>query len=81
MSPIIFIGIDPDTPGTNCPAAAVVSATGDLLIQGWTETDPDVLAAMAEHSPLLDNETLVRVPARMIDIVREACERASAVVR
>lgn len=78
---IRFIGIDPATPGGNCPAAFVDDQTGDLLIQGWTVTDPAELAEMAEHSPLLDHESIVRVPARMIDIVREACERAIAVVR
>ncbi|WP_067483723.1 hypothetical protein [Actinomadura hibisca] len=78
---IRFVGIDPETPGGNCPAVYVDDATGDLLIQGWTITDLAELAAMAEHSPLLPNETIVRLPARMLGIVREACERASAFVR
>lgn len=71
---IQFVGIDPETPGGNCPAAFVDGKTGDLLLQGWTVTDPAELAMMAEHSPLLPHESIVRIPARMADIVRKACE-------
>jgi hypothetical protein len=32
--------------------------TGDFLLQGWTVTDPDTLAAIAGHSPVADNESV-----------------------
>ena len=67
-----FIGIDPDTGGDHCPAVFVDEETGDFLLQGWTVTDPATLAAIAEHSPIADNESVVRLPARMRAIILEA---------
>lgn len=45
--------------------------TGDFLLQGWTVTDPTTLAESGTHSPLADNESLVRLPARMRAILLE----------
>jgi hypothetical protein len=67
-----FLAIDPDTNGENCPAVFREEETGDLLFQGWTVADPQVLAESGEHSPLADNESLVRLPARMRAIILEA---------
>jgi hypothetical protein len=67
-----FIGIDPDTGGDHCPAVFIDEETGDFLLQGWTVTDPDTLAAIAGHSPIADNESVVRLPARMRAILMEA---------
>src|ERR1700722_10211159 len=67
-----FIGIDPDTGGDHCPAVFIDEETGDFLLQGWTVTDPDTLAAVAGHSPIADNESVVRLPARMRHILLEA---------
>jgi hypothetical protein len=67
-----FIGIDPDTGGDHCPAVFIEEETGDFLLQGWTVTDPDTLAAIAGHSPIADNESVVRLPARMREILQEA---------
>lgn len=71
---IRFVGIDPATGGNNCPAVFLDDETGDLLFQGWTVTDPAELAEMAAHSPLAADETVVRVPARMSAIIREAID-------
>ncbi|HET9080808.1 MAG TPA: hypothetical protein VFO01_09885 [Trebonia sp.] len=62
---LVFIAIDPDTTGDHCPAVFVEEETGDLLFQGWTITDPQILAEVAQHSPVADNESVVRLPARM----------------
>ena len=67
-----FIGIDPATGGDHCPAVFVDEETGDFLLQGWTVTDPGTLAAIAGHSPIADNESVVRLPARMQAIILEA---------
>jgi hypothetical protein len=67
-----FIGIDPETGGDNCPAVFIDEETGDFLLQGWTVTDPDVLATIARRSPIADNESVVRLPARMRAILQEA---------
>jgi hypothetical protein len=58
-----FIGIDPETGGDHCPAVFIDEETGDFLLQGWTVTDPTTLAESGQHSPLADNESLVRLPA------------------
>jgi hypothetical protein len=71
-----FIGIDPDTPGGNCPSVWVDDKTGDLVIQGWEETDEITRRQIAERSPILDHERIVRLPARMRAIVRTATENS-----
>ena len=67
-----FIGIDPETNGDHCPAAFVDEETGDLLLTGWTVTDAETLAEVTGHSPIAGHETVVRLPARMRQIVMEA---------
>jgi hypothetical protein len=69
---IHFVGIDPNTGGDHCPAVFIDEETGDFLLQGWTVTDPDTLSAIAGHSPIADNESVVRLPARMRAIILEA---------
>jgi len=69
---LVFIGIDPDTNGDNCPAVFMDPATGDLLLQGWTVTDQQILADVCRHSPIADHESVVRLPARMKAILLEA---------
>lgn len=76
-----FLAIDPDTKGENCPALFLEEETGDLLFQGWTVTDPQTLAESGNHSPLADNESLVRLPARMRNIILEALHGGAAVQR
>ena len=67
-----FIAIDPETDRDHCPAVFIEEATGDLLFQGWTVTEAATLADVSRHSPIADNESLVRVPARMRAIILEA---------
>jgi hypothetical protein len=75
-----FIAIDPGTDGVNCPAVFVDDETGDLLFQGWTVTDPSTLAEAGSHSPVADNESLVRLPARMRATILEALNGHGAAV-
>ncbi len=67
-----FIAIDPDTDTDHCPAVFVEEETGDLLFQGWTITDAATLAEVSGYSRIADNESVVRVPARMRAIILEA---------
>jgi hypothetical protein len=67
-----FIGIDPDTNGGNCPTVWIDEATGDFILQGVEVSDGDMLAEVAARSPIPDHERVVRLPARMRDIIREA---------
>jgi hypothetical protein len=71
-----FIGIDPATPGGNCPSVWVDEGTGDIVVQGWEETDATSRAQIATKSPILDHERIVRLPARMRHILREALDGA-----
>lgn len=73
-----FLAIDPATGKGSCPAVFVDDETGDLLFQGWTQTDSRVLAEAAGHSPLAANESVVRLPARMRELIKEAMDAASA---
>jgi hypothetical protein len=76
-----FLAIDPDTDGGQCPAVFVDDETGDLLFQGWTQTDSATLAEASAHSPLADDESVVRLPARMRDAIKEAMDAAGTHVR
>jgi hypothetical protein len=67
-----FLAIDPDTDTDHCPAVFVEEETGDLLFQGWTVTSSATLAEVDGHSPIADNESVVRLPARMRAIILEA---------
>jgi hypothetical protein len=71
-----FFGKDPDNPGDNCPAVFRDPETGDFFFQGATVVDPATLAWIDENSPLLDTESVVRLPARMVNIIMEACSGA-----
>jgi hypothetical protein len=76
-----FVGIDPETDTEHCPAVFLDEGTGDLLLQGWTVTDTDTLAAIARHSPIADNESVVRLPARMRSIIQEAINGCGAILQ
>jgi hypothetical protein len=77
-----FIAIDPDTDTNHCPAVFVDESTGDLLFQGWTVTEPGVLSEVSGHSRIAGNESIVRLPARMRDIIMEALsDRGTAIPR
>jgi hypothetical protein len=76
-----FIGKDPESDTNNCPAVFIEEETGDFLLQGWTVTDPAMLDDAGKHSPLADNESLVRVPARMRAILMEALHGQGAAVQ
>jgi hypothetical protein len=79
--PLRFIAIDPDTNGVNCPAVFLDEETGDMIFQGWTVDDPKMLAEAGSYNPVADNEGLVRVPARMRQIILEALHDGAAVQR
>ena len=76
-----FIAIDPDTNGDHCPAVFVEEETGDLLFQGWTVTHPATLAEVGGHSRIADDESVVRLPARMRQIILEALSGQAATVQ
>lgn len=71
-----FVGIDPGTNGENCPAIWVDADSGEageIAIQGW-RADAQTLAVTRTDSPLAEHEAVVRIPARMIPLIRQACD-------
>ncbi|GAA1353633.1 hypothetical protein [Streptomyces beijiangensis] len=74
---LTFIGIDPETGGGNCPAVWVdtTPVEPDLIFQGYV-ADAATLAECEQKSPRPDNEAVIRVPARMVPLIREACNAA-----
>jgi hypothetical protein len=78
---LIFVAIDPNTGGDNCPAVFIEEETGDLLFQGWTVTDRQTLTDVSRHSPIPDNESVVRLPARMRAIIMEALNGQGATIQ
>ncbi|GAA0414972.1 hypothetical protein [Streptomyces luteireticuli] len=75
---LLFVGIDPDTEETTCPAAWVdidMKPDPDLLFQGWL-ADEATQAECRRDSPQPESEAVIRIPYRMIGIIRKACDAA-----
>ncbi|MEU8988539.1 hypothetical protein AB0C98_19180 [Streptomyces sp. NPDC048558] len=70
-----FVGKDPESGDHGCPAVWVDEETRDLVIQG-TLADTDTIARTIEDSPLPDYEGVIRLPHRMIPLLREALDGA-----
>ncbi|WP_405780233.1 hypothetical protein [Streptomyces sp. NBC_00859] len=72
-----FIGIDPNTDRDHCPTVWADPEAQEVLFQGW-KPSPMTQAACEGSSPangpMPDSEGIVRIPARMISMVREACD-------
>jgi len=73
-----FIGIDPETNGGNCPSVWVDDETGDFLFQGWEVADDATLAEVSSKSPIAGDERVVRLPARMRELIQDACREDAA---
>ncbi|MET8012333.1 hypothetical protein ABZU86_26495 [Streptomyces sp. NPDC005271] len=74
---IHFVGIDPETDEDGCPTVWVDADTEDLLIQGYQadeETTTTCDALSPARAPIPPGETVVRIPKRMIPIIRKACD-------
>ncbi|WP_155053869.1 hypothetical protein [Streptomyces blattellae] len=72
-----FIGIDPDTDRDHCPTVWADTEAQEILLQGWK---PDAVTQTAcestspAHGPVPDSEAIIRIPARLIPMIREACD-------
>ena len=76
-----FIGIDPSTGGGGSPTVWVQEETEEIIVQTYT-ADPALCATIAEtvwvpgHATgIPSSEGVFRIPARMVPILREACDR------
>jgi hypothetical protein len=75
-----FIGIDPNTGDDECSTAWVDENNADLLFQGW-DADDETLTECEETGSIPDGESVIRIPVRMVPIVRKACDAAEEIHR
>jgi hypothetical protein len=73
---LTYIGIDPSTDDGECPTVWVDEDTCEIVLQGWKVLDEKLMAQIRATGPIPDTETVVRLPARMASILREACDVA-----
>lgn len=76
---LLFIGIDPDTQDNGSPTIWVDQESRDLVIQGWradetTETSCATFTIPGHAQGIPENETVIRIPARMAAMMRKACD-------
>ncbi|MEC4018761.1 hypothetical protein [Streptomyces sp. H27-D2] len=70
-----FVGKDPESGDHGSPAVWVDEETKDLLIQGW-KADERTESESSKDVPVPDHEAVIRVPKRMIPLLREALDVA-----
>jgi hypothetical protein len=72
-----FVGIDPDTDRDHCPTVWVDPENQEILLQGWKpspETQAECEGRSPANGPVPSGEEIVRLPARMVPMIREACD-------
>ncbi|MFE2494010.1 hypothetical protein ACFXKS_13580 [Streptomyces scopuliridis] len=76
---LVFIGIDPNTGDKQSPTVWVDREKHELVLQGW-RPGPELEAECAAtevpgHARgIPEGEAVVRIPARMVHMIREACD-------
>ncbi|EME99665.1 hypothetical protein J7W19_19775 [Streptomyces mobaraensis NBRC 13819 = DSM 40847] len=70
-----LVGVDPESGGGNCPTVWVDQDTRDLVIQGW-KADEHTTRDCLQTGTIPATEAVVRIPARMVPMMREACDAA-----
>ncbi|MEU5160054.1 hypothetical protein AB0G74_10655 [Streptomyces sp. NPDC020875] len=76
-----FIGIDPDTGQQGSPTVWVDEEERELVLQGLKpdeklEAECAVFEAPGHAPGIPPNEAVIRIPARMVPMLREACDVA-----
>jgi hypothetical protein len=76
---LLFIGIDPNTGDKQSPTVWVDQEKRELVLQGWKPgADLEAECAATEipgHAKgIPDGEAVIRIPARMVQMIREACD-------
>jgi hypothetical protein len=77
-----FIGIDSNTGSGNSPTIWLDDTAHELVIQGW-KAAPELLVEVeavgstpGHDATIPDYEAVIRIPARMVPVLREACDAA-----
>lgn len=68
-----FIGKDPNTRVGESPTVWIDEEKQEAVLQGWT-ADEATLAKCRETGDIPEHEAVIRVPARMTALLREACD-------
>lgn len=76
---LLFIGIDPNTGDHESPTVWADLEQKELVLQGWKPSPELEAECAATEIPghavgIPDTEAVIRIPARMVDVVREACD-------
>ncbi|MEU3565859.1 hypothetical protein [Kitasatospora sp. NPDC006786] len=77
-----FVGIDPETGKDQSPTVWLDDESGDLVVQTYAADETLIGKALeAGHGPghdnsIPDSEVVVRIPRRMVPILRRACDAA-----
>lgn len=75
---LAFVGIDPDTKNGGSPTVWTDSDTREVVIQGWKADQAlrqRMAAALAPQrgAGLSEVEDVIRVPVRLVPVLRKAC--------
>ncbi|MET7636032.1 hypothetical protein [Streptomyces sp. NPDC005078] len=76
---LLFIGIDPNTGDHESPTVWVDQEKKELVFQGWKPTSELEAECAALELPghavgIPDSEAVIRIPARMVGMIRKACD-------
>ncbi|MGW0706683.1 hypothetical protein ACWD4G_12105 [Streptomyces sp. NPDC002643] len=76
-----FIGIDPETGQQGSPTVWVDEEQGELVLQGWKpgerlEAECAGFEVPGHTRGIPAHEAVIRIPARMVPMLREACDVA-----
>lgn len=74
--PLRFFGKDPETNGDHCPTVWFDETRQEFVFQGW-RADEELQAQCLATGPIPHTEAVVRLPARMVQQIREACDAAA----
>jgi hypothetical protein len=81
-----FIGIDPNTGDHESPTVWVDREKREFVFQGWDADAATTAECAALEVPghavgIPPGESVIRIPARMIPMIREACDALEALDR
>ncbi|MFI8990866.1 hypothetical protein ACIG63_38705 [Streptomyces antimycoticus] len=77
-----FVGMDPNTGGEGSPTVWVEEGSADLILQGeeaealLKELIGSTQWVSGHATGIPAHERVIRIPARMVPILREACDAA-----
>lgn len=74
-----FVGIDPSSSDGESPTVWVDEENQELVLQGWKPSPELEAECAATEVPghgigIPQGEAVIRIPARMVNMVREACD-------